>query len=80
VGIDLLGPFRVLLALALIFVFFGPGIWVVVKLFKISKKDPDKIPPGLIVVLGVTLTFIFVFALRVIFVELEWYDGPIFPT
>jgi hypothetical protein len=77
---DLLGPFRILLALALLFVFFGPGIWVVIKLLKISKKDPEKFPPALVVVLGVTLTFLFVFTLRVIFIELGWYDGPIFPS
>jgi hypothetical protein len=80
VGMDLLGPFRILLALVLLFVFFGPGIWVVIKLFKISKKDPEKFSPTLIVVLGVVLTFLFVFALRVIFIGLGWYDGPIFPS
>jgi hypothetical protein len=79
VGMDLLGPFRILLALALLFVFFGPGIWVVIKLLKKSTKDPEKILPGLIVVLGVALTFLFVFALRVTFIKLGWYDGPIFP-
>ena len=78
-GMDLLGPLRILLALVLLFVFFGPGIWVVVKLLEKSKKDPEKIPPGLVVVLGVILTFLFVFALRVIFIKFGWYEGPIFP-
>jgi hypothetical protein len=76
---DLLGPFRLILALLLLLLFFGPGIWVVIKLLKKSKKDPEKIPPGLIVVLGIAMTFLFVFALRVTFIKLGWHDGPIFP-
>jgi hypothetical protein len=78
-GMDLLGPFRILLLLVLLVVVFGPGIWVVMKLLKKAKKDPEKVSGGLIIVLGVTLTFLFVFALRVIFIQFGWYDGPIFP-
>jgi hypothetical protein len=78
-GMDLLGPFRILLLLFLLFVVFGPGIWVVMKLLKKAKKDPEKVSGGLIIVLGVALTFLFVFALRVVFIQFGWYDGPIFP-
>jgi hypothetical protein len=78
-GMDLLGPFRILLLLVLLVVVFGPGIWVVMKLLKKAKKDPEKVSGGLIIVLGVALTFLFVFALRVIFIQFGWYDGPIFP-
>ena len=76
---DLLGPFRILLLLVLLAVVFGPGIWVVMKLLKKAKKDPEKVSGGLIIVLGVALTFLFVFALRVVFIQFGWYDGPIFP-
>jgi hypothetical protein len=78
-GMDLLGPFRILLLLVLLVVVFGPGIWVVMKLLKKAKKDPEKVSGGLIIVLGVSLTFLFVFALRVVFIQFGWYDGPIFP-
>jgi hypothetical protein len=78
-GMDLLGPFRILLLLVLLVVVFGPGIWVVMKLLKKAKKDPEKVSGGLIIVLGVALTFLFVFALRVVFIQFGWYDGPIFP-
>ena len=78
-GMDLLGPFRILLLLVLLVVVFGPGVWVVMKLLKKAKKDPEKVSGGLIIVLGVALTFLFVFALRVIFIQFGWYDGPIFP-
>ncbi len=78
-GMDLLGPFRILLLLFLLVVVFGPGIWVVMKLLKKAKKDPEKVSGGLIIVLGVALTFLFVFALRVVFIQFGWYDGPIFP-
>jgi len=78
-GMDLLGPFRILLLLVLLAVVFGPGIWVVMKLLKKAKKDPEKVSGGLIIVLGVALTFLFVFALRVVFIQFGWYDGPIFP-
>ena len=78
-GMDLLGPFRILLLLVLLAVVFGPGIWVVMKLLKKAKKDPEKVSGGLIIVLGVVLTFLFVFALRVVFIQFGWYDGPIFP-
>jgi hypothetical protein len=78
-GIDLLGPFRLLLVLFLLFVCFGPGIWLVMKLLKKAKKDPEKVSGGLIIFLGVALTFLFVFALRLIFIQFGWYDGPIFP-
>ena len=75
---DLLGPFRLLFAMVLLFVVFGPGIWVVMKLLQKAKKDPEDFG-GLTIVLGVALTFLFVFALRVIFILFGWYDGPIFP-
>jgi hypothetical protein len=78
-GMDLLGPLRILLLFGLLIVVFGPGIWVVIKLLEKSKRDPDKVPGGLIIALGVTLTFLFVFALRIVFIQLGWYDGPIFP-
>ena len=78
-GMDLLGPFRILLLLVLLVVVFGPGIWVVMKLLKKAKKDPEKVSGGLIIFLGVALTFLFVFALRVVFIQFGWYDGPIFP-
>jgi len=78
-GIDLLGPVRLLFTLLLLFVVFGPGIWLVMKLLEKAKKDPEKVSGGLIIVLGVALTFLFVFALRVIFIQLGWYNGPIFP-
>jgi hypothetical protein len=78
-GMDLLGPFRILLLLVLLVVGFGPGIWVVMKLLKKAKKDPEKVSGGLIIVLGVALTFLFVFVLRVVFIQFGWYDGPIFP-
>ena len=78
-GMDLLGPFRILLLLVLLVVDFGPGRRVVMKLLKKAKKDPEKVSGGLIIVLGVALTFLFVFALRVIFIQFGWYDGPIFP-
>ena len=76
---DLLGPLRILLLFGLLIVFFGPGFWVVTKLLKKAKKDPEKVSGGLIIVLVVALTFLFVFALRVIFIQFGWYDGPIFP-
>jgi hypothetical protein len=78
-GMDLLGPFRLLFGMVLLFVVFGPGIWLVMKLLKKAKKDPEKFSGGLIIFLGVALTFLFVFALRLIFIQFGWYDGPIFP-
>ena len=78
-GMDLLGPFRLLFGMVLLFVVFGPGIWLVMKLLKKAKKDPEKVSGGLIIFLGVALTFLFVFALRLIFIQFGWYDGPIFP-
>jgi hypothetical protein len=78
-GMDLLGPVRLLIALVLLFVVFGPGIWIVIKLLEKTKKDPEKVSGGLIIFLGVALTFLFVFALRVLFIQFGWYNGPIFP-
>jgi hypothetical protein len=78
-GMDLLGPVRLFFALLLLFVVFGPSVWLVMKLLKKAKKGPEKVSGGLIILLGVALTFLFVFALRVIFIQFGWYDGPIFP-
>ena len=56
-GLDLLGPLRIVFVLVIAFIVLGPGMWIASKLVKKTGADPNKDSTTVItILLGVLIT------------------------